>query len=95
MAIDTPGFYRLEAWPDPVVALVRISYDPTCADEDTIKLAMVEPYYGMAEDRWWLSPFTIEGYTPPGLDNCKPGILRGQSWPSWGLPTTEERPSED
>ena len=33
-ALDTPGFYRLEAWPDPVTTLVRISYDPTCADED-------------------------------------------------------------
>jgi hypothetical protein len=67
-ALDAPGFYRLEAWPDPVTAMVRISYDPTCADEDAIKLAVVEPYYGMRENRWWLSPFVIEGYTPPGLD---------------------------
>jgi polyferredoxin len=67
-ALDTPGYYWLEAWPDPDTALVHISYDPTCADEDTIKRTIVEPYYGVTDDRWWLSPFVIEGYTPPGLD---------------------------
>jgi len=64
----TPGYYKVEAWPGPVVAVVCISYDPACADEDAIKQAITEPYYDMAENRWWLSPFLIEGYTPPGLD---------------------------
>ena len=67
-AADVPGFYRLEAWPDPVAATVRISYDPRCANEEAIKLAIIEPYYGMREDRWWMSPFMIEGYSPLGLD---------------------------
>lgn len=67
-AADAPGFYRLEAWPDPVAAMVRIIYDPRCADEEAIKLAIVEPYFDMGEDRWWMSPFVIEGYSPLGLD---------------------------
>ena len=67
-AADAPGFYRLEAWPDPAAAMVRISYDPRYADEEAIKRAIVEPYYGMREDRWWMSPFVIEGYSPPGLE---------------------------
>ena len=67
-AADAPGFYRLEAWPDPAAAMVRISYDPRYADEEAIKRAIVEPYYGMKEDRWWMSPFVIEGYSPPGLE---------------------------
>ena len=65
---DNPGYYKLEAWPDPVIALVRITYDPEIADEDSIKRAITEPYYGMKENRWWLSPFQIEGYTTPGLE---------------------------
>jgi polyferredoxin len=68
LAADAPGFYRLEAWPDPFAAMVRISYDPRSADEETIKRAIVEPYYGMREDRWWMSPFVIEGYDPLGLE---------------------------
>ena len=64
---DGPGYYKLEAWPDPVAALVRITYDPRIVDEDGIKRAITEPYYDMAENRWWLSPFQIEGYTPPRL----------------------------
>lgn len=62
------GFYRLEAWPDPNIALVRISYDPTSADEDAVKRAVVEPYFDLAENRWWMSPFVIENYSPPGLE---------------------------
>jgi hypothetical protein len=65
---NSPGYYKLEAWPDPITAVVRISYDPACADENSFKQAITEPYYDMAADRWWQSPFLIEGYNPPGLD---------------------------
>ena len=65
---DNLGYYKLEAWPDPVIALVRITYDPEITDEDSIKRAITEPYYGMAENRWWLSPFQIEGYTTLGFE---------------------------
>ena len=67
-ASGPPGFYRLEAWPDPGVALVRISYDSSCTDVRTIQRAITEPYFDMAANRWWLSPFVIDGYTPAGLD---------------------------
>jgi len=66
---DAPVFFKLEAWPDPATATVRVSYDPRCADEDAVKRAMVEPYYDLRENRWWSSPFVIEGYDPSGLEN--------------------------
>lgn len=65
---NASGFYRLEAWPDPIMASVRISYDSEFTDGDAVKRAIVEPYYDMATDRWWQSPFVIEGYAPPGLE---------------------------
>ncbi len=65
---DIPGFYRLEAWTNPTVARVRIAYDPACTDEETVKLAITEPYFDAQENRWWLSPFVIRGHALPGLD---------------------------
>ena len=62
------GYYNLEAWPDPVTAVVRISYDPAYADEAAVKRAIIEPYYDVKANRWWISPFVIEGYALPGLD---------------------------
>lgn len=62
------GYYRLEAWPSPGTAEIRVSYDPAVADEETIKRAITEPYYDMEADRWWISPLMIEGYNPLGLD---------------------------
>ncbi len=61
---DAPGYYKLEAWPSPQVADVRISYDPRYATEASIKQAITEPYYDLAEDRWWTPPFIIEGQPP-------------------------------
>ncbi len=58
---NSPGYYKLEAWPDPITAVVRISYDPACADENSFKQAITEPYYDMAADRWWQSPFVVRG----------------------------------
>jgi hypothetical protein len=62
------GFYRLEAWPDPNLATVRISFDPKHTDEESIKRTIIEPYYDLKSDRWWTSPFVIDGYSPPGLE---------------------------
>jgi hypothetical protein len=67
---NSPGYYKLEAWPDPITAVVRITYDPAWADENTFKQAIAEPYYDMTTDRWWQSPFLIEGYMPFGLDTA-------------------------
>ena len=66
VAPDGPGYFKLEAWPDPTLAKVRISYDPAYGDVRTIQQAITEPYYDAAADRWWMSPFVIEGYDPLG-----------------------------
>jgi ferredoxin len=64
----TPGYYKLDAWPDPSVAVVRISFDPAHANEEAIKQAITEPYFDIDENRWWMSPFLIEGYSILGSE---------------------------
>ncbi len=59
---EIPGYFKVEAWPAPEVADVRVTYDPTQADAATIKLAIAEPYYDATADYWRMSPFSIEGY---------------------------------
>lgn len=61
---DAPGYFKIEAWPDPTLAQVRISYDASCCDTHRIQQAITEPYFDAATDRWWTSPFLIEGYDP-------------------------------
>jgi ferredoxin len=65
-AID--GYLKVEAWPQPGLATVRIIYDPTRTDEAAIKEAITEPYYRADDDFWWPSEFEIEGYDPLGLE---------------------------
>jgi len=57
-----PGYFKLEAWPGPNSAEARISYDPTCCDDLTIKQAITEPCFDINANQWRASPFTIEGY---------------------------------
>lgn len=59
-----PGYVKVEAWPDPRLADVRITFDPTKTDEDAIKQAITEPYFDVDSDFWRTSPFRIEGYDP-------------------------------
>lgn len=75
-AVGEPGFYRLEAWPAPEVARIRLYYDPACATEELLKQAITEPYYDLAADRWWMSPFVIDGYDPLSLnaEGLHPGL---------------------
>jgi ferredoxin len=56
------GYVKLEAWPGPGFAAVRVTYDPSQADEQAVKRAITEPYFNLGEDFWRASPFTIEGY---------------------------------
>lgn len=58
------GYWKLEAWPDPTLAKVRITYDPTCSSEDAIRMAITESYYDAVGNLWRPSPFVIEGYDP-------------------------------
>jgi polyferredoxin len=67
-----PGYLKVEAWPGPGLADVRISYDPACTDQAAIQRAITEPYYDALADYWRDSPFQIEGYDP--LDLLLEGI---------------------
>ena len=63
-----PGYVRLEAWPGPGAAPVRIIYDPARADPDLIRQAIVEPYFNFADGAWYTPTFRIEGYDPLALE---------------------------
>jgi ferredoxin len=57
-----PGYLRVEAWPGPETARVRVEYDPALTGEEAIKRAVTEPYYDVLADIWRMPPFRIEGY---------------------------------
>jgi len=57
-----PGYVKLEAWPGPNAADVRITYEATVSNEGAIKRAITEPYFDATADFWRSSPFRIEGY---------------------------------
>jgi ferredoxin len=58
------GYLRVEAWPAPGAAAVRIIYDPSRTNETTLKQAITEPYYDEKQDTWTFSNYQIEGYDP-------------------------------
>jgi len=64
-----PGWFRLEAWPSPGPAEVRVVYDPARTDERAVKRAITEWYYDDLQGRWRESPFRIQGYDP--LDDAR------------------------
>lgn len=59
-----PGYVRIEAWPQPGLARVRISFDAAQTDEAQVKRAVTEPYYDAVTRHWRHSPFSVEGYDP-------------------------------
>jgi 4Fe-4S binding protein/4Fe-4S dicluster protein len=61
-AID--GYWKLEAWPNPTLAKVRITYDPARCTDDAIRRAITESYYDLTGGLWRHSPFVVEGYDP-------------------------------
>ena len=56
-----PGYFRLEAWPAPGSAEIRVYYDAAQGNETLIKQAITEPYFNVGYG-WRQSPFTIQGY---------------------------------
>lgn len=66
--LEVPGYVRIEAWPAPGIARVRIIYDPAATDEELIKMAIVEPYFDSLASFWRVPPFKIVGYDPLGLE---------------------------
>lgn len=63
-----PGYVRLEAWPAPDLARVRVSYDPSICDEEAVKRAITEPYFDSVQEFWRFSPFEIAGFDPLSID---------------------------
>jgi ferredoxin len=63
-----PGYVRLEAWPQPRTARVKVFYDPSQTSEVMVRRAITEPYYNLAEDQWRRSPFRVVGYDPLAID---------------------------
>ncbi|MFT3789053.1 MAG: 4Fe-4S dicluster domain-containing protein [Tepidisphaeraceae bacterium] len=60
-----PAYFKLEAWPGPGASKVRITYDPQHVTEEQLKRAITLPIYELKDNRWWPSPFKIEGYVAP------------------------------
>jgi len=77
---EVPGYLKVEAWPDPNLAAVHVTYDPTQTDDEAIKQAITEPYYDVLADRWRMPPFRIEGYDPLGLGSRRVAGLVGQAF---------------
>jgi ferredoxin len=61
-----PGYLRLETWPGGEFARVRVVFDPSQADDDTVRQAIVTPVF-TDEGDWFVPDYTIEGYDPLGL----------------------------
>ncbi len=61
---EVRGYLKVETWPGPGPARVRITYDPARAQVEAIKEAIVMPYYDEAGGFEDVPPFVIEGYAP-------------------------------
>jgi hypothetical protein len=59
-----PGYLKIEAWPAPDGGRARITFDPSRTTTRVIQEAVTGPYYDVAQGRWRMPPFTIEGYDP-------------------------------
>lgn len=57
-------YIKLEAWPSPRHARVRVTYDPAVTTDDDVKMAIVEPYLELEDLYMRNSPFKIEGFNP-------------------------------
>jgi ferredoxin len=64
---EVAGYLRIEAWPSPDTARVRITYDPGQTGVTAIQEAITEPYYDAVANVWRFSPFEIMGYDSLGL----------------------------
>jgi ferredoxin len=61
-----PDYLRIEGWPGPDPARLRITYD-AAATADDVKIALTEAYFDRVAGVWRASPFTIVGYDPLAL----------------------------
>jgi Pyruvate/2-oxoacid:ferredoxin oxidoreductase delta subunit len=66
------GYLKLEAWPGPGAAKVRITYEPSRCSEAALQQAITEPYYDDLVATWRPSPFQVEGHDPLALEPVDP-----------------------
>ena len=59
-----PGYVKLEAWPGPEKGRARVSYDPSQADPEMLRLGITEPYFNLADNLWYPSPFAVVKVAP-------------------------------
>ena len=64
--LEIPGYLKVEAWPGPGFAPLRITFDPAQTGRALLKMAITEPYYDSHINTWRSPPFRIEGYDPLG-----------------------------
>jgi ferredoxin len=57
-----PGYLKTSASPAVGYIDVKIQYDSQKTNEDSIRQAIIQPYYDEQEKRWRSSPFEIMGY---------------------------------
>lgn len=53
------GGLRLDAWPGPGAAALRVTFDPHLADPARIRRAITEPYFDSLAGVWRFSPFRL------------------------------------
>jgi len=58
-----PGYFKIYTSPAAGFVNAKINYDPQKIDEESIRQAIVQPYYDEDETRWRNSPFEIKGYS--------------------------------
>ena len=61
-----PGYLRVETWPGEEYGRVRVVFDPTQADAEAVRQAIVTPVFTDDGD-WFVPDYRIEGYDPLGL----------------------------
>ncbi len=59
------GYSKVETWPDPQRAAVRITFDPAQTSEAAIRRAIVKPFFNLSAGSIDRSPYEIEGDKPP------------------------------
>ena len=66
-----PGYLKLETWPGPGFARVRLTYDPAATNGTALRQAATEAYFDAERGEFRIPPFRIAGYDPldssPGL----------------------------
>ena len=74
-AAHKSAFMKVEAWPGPGWADAKVTFDASCVTERDIKDAITQSYYDLEKDRWYKSPFVIEGYQPVNVLSDEPAEL--------------------